>query len=201
MIDLNITKRAAATVSLLALVACGDDATAEPPCISVAPAIADTLRWSRNEVFLRGVAQALELPVDEMCVELGQRSCAKLHQLALGGNNPFDDGLYQPVSNTLPITTTVVDRVLLASCVTRADLDAAGTPVVFTELELATPSSAPDSAAARKQADLLIQRFHGRVATEVELDALAELATDATAREFAITSCFAVGSTTESLFL
>jgi hypothetical protein len=102
-----------------------------------------------------------------------------------------------------------MDRIALNGCARRADLDAEGAPVVFTEIDLLASSLDPTDPATvnavRHQANILYQRFLARDATPSELDIHELLLQDdgsgpISGRDFAVLSCFAVSTSTEFVF-
>jgi hypothetical protein len=206
--------------ALLALAACSnpsspapapkDPAPAVDPLDGVAASTKNELLWKRARAVESGLAQALAIPVEDVCNELDRYSCIGLvHQVPLGGNDPFAQGLYEPLR--APSTTTALsfDRVVLAACSAAVEIDAARpAPIVFRGHPL-TDAPLTDAADAVIGADLLgttlVRRVHGREPEAGELTALHELLVDddgapVSGRTFAKLACFAVASTTENLF-
>ena len=62
--------------------------------------------------------------------------CVAVHGVLLGDSDPFGNGLYSPFVEPLATTPLATERLILSACVKRAELDAVGTPVVFTSLDL-----------------------------------------------------------------
>ena len=97
----------------------------------------------------------------------------------------------------------------MQSCIRRAYTDAIGPAVVFTELDLTSPALDPaDPAtvtAVDNQTAILYRRFLTRNPTIEEQDLILSLLQSDTgelvsAVDFAVLSCFAVGTTTEFIF-
>jgi hypothetical protein len=165
------------------------------------------LQWKRNVALQRDLMRALELPEDGVCNELGRGSCTReVHHISLGGADPLSIGLYQPLPDTLASTPIVLDRVVMSACANRAALDRTGPPVVFTELDLgAATAPSPADEAFVATATALYRRLLSRDPEPDELTTLGGLAVDdsgkpVSAHDFAVLTCFAIGTSTEFLF-
>lgn len=157
----------------------------------------DTLLWKRVDVLEADVAAALELDRSSMCIELGTTPCRDGLLTSLGGNDPFGLGLYEPMDQPLATTPAATERLVLAACAVRRDLDAEGDPVVFTALDWGADTVAK-GAQLDQQVEILFERFLARRATAEEIDAVTSLADEPTTPgDFAAAACFAIGSTTE----
>ena len=139
----------------------------------------------------------LALDATAGCRELDRTPCGDVHLVALGGNDVFGAGQYEPVARPLATTPLVVDRFVLGACSNRVALDSEGTPVVFDTIDLAASSIGRDD--ARATASELFRRLLRRDATNEELAAIVELADGSSARDFAIAACFAIGTTSEAV--
>ncbi len=165
------------------------------------------LQWKRNAGLEGDLARALELAPDQVCSELGSGSCTRdIHHIALGGSDPLSIGLYEPLPDTLVTTPVVFDRLVLSACTNRATLDREGTAVVFTALDL-KGGNAPAAGDEAFNATItsLYQRLLSRDPDPEELELLGRLTTGpegeaVSAFDFAILSCFTIGTTTEFLF-
>jgi len=63
------------------------------------------LRFKGPERLNSDVAAALELPPDAVCTELGMYQCTSaVHNVALGGVDPYGTGLYEPSGVTASTT-------------------------------------------------------------------------------------------------
>jgi hypothetical protein len=210
----------ASLLTLLALSACNvtttpsstpaTDRPTSPSLASLAQSTKNDLLWKRARALQNGLASALALPANDVCAELGRSSCIDLvHQGPLGGNDPFAQGLYEPLRTPSWTTSLSFDRVVLAACSNAVELDAARpAPIVFRGHAL-TDEPLTDTADAKVGARFLgttlVQRVHGREPEAAELETLEELIVDddgnpVSGRTFAKLACFAVAATTENLF-
>lgn len=164
-----------------------------------------SVQWKRHAAMEADLMRGLSLTRDELCTELGAESCIRrVHTVALGGNDPFGSGLLKPPVSPLSTTSLAVDRVTLSACSKRARIDKAGSPKVFTALDLSGPAPAADSAAVSETITTLFRRLLARDPKPREMVTLRGLVTNdtekLTAEEFATLSCFVVASSLESLF-
>lgn len=156
-------------------------------------------------------AVGLGLPLDQVCAELGQYQCTTfVHPVALGGVDPYGKGLYEALPVTGATTPAVVDRVALAGCVRRVDLDLAtpASAVIFKALPVtAGKLTNPAGAEVRLALTELTQRAWLRDPTEAELQHFIKLATDIEAtgvmdpaKRWMQAACFAAFTSVESVF-
>lgn len=218
-----------ALVSIFLCIACGDDlnppdipdtttdaAPEEPLCEPAPPGTTatsgnpgtDPLMWKGPEPLLNDLGRALGLTREQVCNEFGTVPCAELYRISLGGSDPFGVALYRPVDMPLSTTPTVVERVVLSACLNRITLDSdPATPaVVFNHIDLDASSLDPGSTQIADQIRVLYRRVLGRAPTEPEMSVLTELATPiagqaTSARDFAVSACLAIASSTEFLFI
>ena len=184
-----------------------------PPALTCEDAeapVPEPLVWKRVGPLAADLAGALALPVDALCRELGAVDCREVHRVPLGGSDPIGTGLYTPPPRPMTTTPMAVDRLVLSSCAAAVERDASGPRVVLTAIDLEAASLDPDDASTRAAMDAdaraLYRRLLTRDATEAELAILRELARPLdgltpSAREWALAACYAVGSSTEMLFL
>lgn len=179
----------------------------EPESADVQVSSREALQWKRNAALENDLAAALSLQPDELCNELGQGSCTReIHHIALGGSDPLEVSLYEPLPKPLATTPVVVDRVVLSACARRYDLDAEGDAVIFGDIVGLSEAPRPGTPANSDLLVALYHRFLSRDPTEAELESFDALFDTSdgqpppTPREFAIGSCFAIGTTTEFLF-
>lgn len=210
-------------MTLLLLVACSSGADPSPDPTSTttsaptptgttattAPTELEPRVTSRDPVVKRktgdqlvtDLAEALVLPAEALCTELGSTSCAEAHRVALGGVDAYKGAQYQPLT-VPPVTATIaVERLALSACHQRVQTDLAGDPVIL------GPVLATDDRAARAQvAGAWIDRLLRRRGLPDEIDALADLWDEAAAEsdyavhDGAVLTCFVVATSFEHLF-
>ncbi len=187
-----------------------------PPAVddgvgAMAPSSRGKLLWKRGPALARGLADALVMPVEDVCQELGRLDCfGDAHQVPLGGNDAFVRGQYEPLAQPGSTTSVAFDRVVLAACSQAVEFDLARpTTIVFRGHALTDtpldPSSDDVIEGVHVLGQTLTQRLHGRDAQISELAALEELLTDdegrgVSGKDFAKLACFAVAATSETLF-
>jgi len=169
------------------------------------------LVWKRGPALANSLSAALVVPVEDLCRELGRFDCVGLaHQVPLGGNDAFVKGQYQPLVEPGATTAVAFDRLALSACSVAVELDR-GRPAGFIFRGHALddvpldPSDPAVQEGARFVGTELYRRLHGREPREAEQQALLELLTDdegagVSGLDFAKLACFAVASTTETLF-
>lgn len=179
------------------------------PADEVAASRRPNLQWKRAAAFENDLANALSLPKDGLCSELGKVSCVHgVHLAPLGSHDPFETGLLEPSGEPLATTPTVVDRIVLSACSARLMLDQdvpRSEAKLFGAIDLAQPAPPPSAAETQQLVGLLYQRLLARDADPQEIAAVSALAVDeqgqaVAARDFALTACFVIGTTTEALF-
>lgn len=166
------------------------------------------VKFKGGEVMLRDLSAALELPRDRACGELGRYDCVKdVHSIALGGVEPYEQGINTPLE-VMPVTAAIAaDRVALSTCTRRMrlDFDAPDDAVIFGAL--AGGSGVPDKATLAATARTLYDRILRRDATDAEVatlvdfhaEVMAETGDDAR-RSWAQLTCFSVATSLEALF-
>lgn len=187
-----------------ALSGCSGDAATDEPLVPEA-STRNHLIWKRHHAVEQDFARALELPAEDLCTELGAFNCIRdVHLAALGGNDPFGQGLYEPLESPLVTTPLALDRIALAACGARVERDRLSA-VVFTQLDLAGEAPQADSEAFMATITTLYQRFLGRDPEPTEAEHITELLVDdagapVSASAFAHLACFTVATTTEFLY-
>lgn len=184
------------------------DAPGQETDIAAALYPASGLQWKRHAAIEADLSRALELPAEALCQEFGRQSCTRtVHLVPLGGNEPFNSGMFEPPAEPLATTPTVVDRVVLTACANRVSLDreAGDAAQVFSQFSLAAEAPAPSDPAAQAMVTDLFQRLLGRDPEQDELELVATLARDDTdapvaATDFAKLACYTVGTSAEFLF-
>ncbi len=161
------------------------------------------VKFKGGERFARDLAASLELGRDAICKELGQFDCIQVHAIALGGVEPYELGIDEPLA-TAPISAAIaVERVALSACSARIDQDLADpASAVLVSFTGAEPTQGEREALAADLFDRLLRRD----ATLDEIAALTafydEVAADSDqpARDWARLSCLSVATMLEALF-
>ncbi len=158
--------------------------------------------WKRSKALELSIASALRLSPADMCVVGSGSNCISQAFLPLlGGNDAFTKGQYLPPASPSRLTPSVVDRVLLSSCIRRAELDQAAAPQIFKQFSLAGSAAAVSDQQLDALSDLLYKEFLARKPSQDQLEILRKLKDQsATAFELAVLTCFTVSTQTEFLF-
>lgn len=170
------------------------------------------VRFKRAERLGTDMAAALGLDRGTLCRELGQYSCTDfVHTIALGGVEPYELGIREPLDHTTITTPMAVERLALSGCeqrVTRDLADPAGA-LIFRDLGIDANGAItdPSGPAVLGALDTLYKRALLRPARESEVAHLTQLYRDlegtnepGPARDWAILACFSVMTTMEALF-
>ncbi len=155
------------------------------------------------------LAQVLSLDKAELCSELGLADCFDVHNILLGGVEPYRLRIDDPIASPSLATPSAVDRIVLSACGERAARDLADpkSAVIFaTGGE--TDAAALDPEARKQSAETLYRRVLSRTAREAELSALvdfydevaAEMVAEDVAQTWAQLACYSVATTSEFLF-
>lgn len=170
------------------------------------------LRFKRNLRIRNDFAQAMGLDLKDVCKEFGLYECASsVHQIPLGGAEPYVQGLYKPNPFTTLTTPIAVERMALFDCTQRYEVDAQdpANAVVFQGLPISDDGRLSDPEAPEVEAliERLYQRALLRAPTPQELGhhraLYRSIESDGqanAARDWAILSCFSVLTSMESLF-
>src|SRR4051812_339190 len=96
-----------------------------------APSHDPRVKFKDGERFVRDLADGLSLPRDQVCKELGKYDCNdQAFKIVLGGVEPYDMRILDPLENASLAAPIAMDRVALHACTTRVMQD------------IATPASA-----------------------------------------------------------
>lgn len=198
--------RSALMVSALLVAGCQGSGSGDgDPDLSTA-STRNQLIWKRHHALAQDLARALELEPAELCTELGELDCIHdVHLTSLGGHDPVVQGLYEPIAAPLATTPLALDRVAVAACGRRVELDRQS-PVVFTALALDGDAPAADEPAFEQTVVTLYRRLLGREPTPEEIELHAHLLVDdanerVAADRFAHLSCFVVVTSAEFSFI
>lgn len=187
------------------LAACENKTSTTPPETKVTPSETARIKFKGVTRLVNNLSQALSLPKDQLCKELGTFNCfTQAHEITLGGVEPYvkriNEKWHMPPLSA-PIT---VDRVALASCAERVkrDFADASQALIFKALV-----SGDTSASAREKAVIaLYQRLLLREPTKAQADAWVGFfdkvkeKSKKPSQDWATLVCFGVVSSTEFLF-
>ena len=169
------------------------------------------VRFKRTYRIRESLARALELDRDTLCVEVGGTSCFELHEVGLGGVEPYDLTIYEP-SETVGVSAAIAaDRVVLSACKARVDQDLTdlSDALLLDGLEIDGDGGLddPTSPSTRAVVDTMYRRLLSRKASASEVDAIVAFYSEVSggmstrpARDWALLSCYAVGTSLEWLF-
>jgi hypothetical protein len=205
-------------VALAVLVACGgsgggseDDAGPEPADAGPQSATAK-VKFKRNDRIANDFARTLGIGVGKVCSELGLYSCThEAHKVALGGSDPYGQGMNEPLPTTTLTTPSAIERVALSACGLRVDrdLEGDGEPLIYGGLDVASDGRLVDvdAQSVADAVDTIYKRAIQRPPTAAEIAHHRKLYEDIEARgpqrparEWAVLSCFAVMTSMEQLF-
>jgi hypothetical protein len=174
------------------------------------PSIKSRVKFKGAKRFGTDLASALGLEAEALCNELGLYNCLEVHQIVLGGMEPYRLGINKPLPKAGLTAPIAADRVALAACAERIKRDFApdATSVLFDRLpEL---DQRPSEQWRQAVASQLYQRVLRRDATSNESLALVNFydevelehggASEETTKDWVSLSCFAVSTMLEALF-
>ena len=174
------------------------------------PSIKSRVKFKGAKRFGIDLASALGLEAESLCNELGLYNCLEVHQIVLGGMEPYRLGINKPLPKAGLTAPIAADRVALAACAERVKRDFAvdGTSVLFERLP--ESEQRPSEQWRASIASQLYQRVLRREATPDENQALVNFydevelehggASTETTKDWVSLSCFAVSTMLEALF-
>jgi hypothetical protein len=197
--------RILALIALLALLA----APARPVLAQeAAPTSPDPrVKFKDGERYLRDLAESLEIPRDEICRELSRYDCAdKAFRIVLGGVDPYEIRIMQPLDQASLASPIAFDRVALQVCSNRVARDQADPSGAI----LFKPASGrPDAAWRAALTDRVYDRILRREADAGERQRMSDFLEGLEARsgrspkgqaDQTILACFALASSAEAAF-
>ncbi|MCS6900977.1 MAG: hypothetical protein RMJ98_15450 [Myxococcales bacterium] len=148
------------------------------------------------------LSQALSLPIEELCTELGSEPCSRIHKIALGGVMPYTRGIHEPLPLRSVSNAAAVDRLVISACARRAELDFGGAtpPVLFGDLTQTLDDLGAERAARRLYNALLRRDESPEERAEIVTFVAQQKAKGATPQEVALLACYALGTSVEALF-
>ena len=174
------------------------------------PSIKSLVKFKGAKRFGTDLANALGLEAEALCNELGLYNCLEVHQIVLGGMEPYRLGINKPLPKAGLTAPIAADRVALAACAERVkrDFSEDGTPVLFDRLP--DTEERPSEEWRASVASQLYQRVLRREATQYENQALVNFydqvelehggVSAETTKDWVSLSCFAVSTMLEALF-
>lgn len=196
--------RILALIALLVLLAPAPPARAQ----EAAPVSPDPrIKFKDGERYLRDLSESLEIPRKEICLELSRYDCAdKAFRIVLGGVDPYDIRIMQPLDQASLASPIAFDRVALQVCSGRVARDRADP----TRAVLFKPAAGrPDAAWRAALTDRIYDRILRRDADEAERQRMSAFLQGIEARtgrspkgqaDQTILACFAVASSAEAAF-
>ena len=167
----------------------GTDAGGEPEYAATKA----RLKFIGGPRYAERLSQGLGVETETLCNELGRFSCVSLHNIALGGVEPYDKNVLSPLPEPATTSPIAVERIALSACAeaVRQDRQSAG------PLSLANFTSEARARATQHLYRGLVLRNPS--ATEVaELEVFADEVSDP--QTWAVAACVAVATSLEVLF-
>lgn len=170
------------------------------------------VRFKKNERLTNDYAKSLGLQPTQVCNELGLYPCATtVHHLSLGGVDPYNIGVYEPLPFTGLTSPIVVDRMAISACTQRvtADLATPATALIFKGIPLDAAGKIANIGApeVKTALDVLYKQVLLRPVTDAEVGHLTQMYADIAAtnkpdpgKSWMTLSCFAVLTSVESVF-
>ncbi len=188
-----------------------DDGGTPTPDSGIPPGFAVSekanLRFKEVLRLTNDFAQSLELAPEEVCSELGQYDCRYVHNIALGGVEPYELGLVEPTPSTTITTPIAVERLAVHACELRVTRDLDNPAAAIFKGLLSGSIANLDDPAVAAMIDQLYKHAEQRPAKDTEVDHLKQLyrdidalGVDNPARQWAIATCVAVLTSVETLF-
>ena len=185
---------------MLAVAVCAPAIAEKPGDKSADPRV----KFKDGARYLGDLSEALQIPRDTICKELGRYDCdTDAFKIVLGGVEPYRDAIEEPFSTASLATPIALDRVALRVCTERVAED-----VKNPEKALLYRAASPDKKWKKATIARIYDRLLERDATPDEVSRLLAFydtvaadpsKTDAP-REWTVLGCFSVASSLESVF-
>ena len=181
----------------------GPSTTAE----TLSPSPKARVRFKRLDRLAADLARALEIDRAALCTELDLLDCFEVHRVPLGGVEPYNSAIFEPIKETTKTTPMVLERIGLSACRKRAEEDLrSGAGLIF-DPSLNNGQLDPNAEVFGAAIDALYKRFLQRRANAKEREGLALMYARIEATgdpepgfDWAVLSCFAVATSAEALF-
>lgn len=173
-----------------------------------APASPDPrIKFKDAERYLRDLSESLDIPRKDICLELSKYDCAdKAFRIVLGGVDPYEIRIMQPLDQASLASPIAFDRVALQVCANRVARDRADPSKAI----LFKPAAGrPDATWREALADQLYDRLLRREADAGERQRLSDFVQGLEARtgrsrkgqaDQTTLACFALASSAEAAF-
>lgn len=168
------------------------------------------LKLKRTRILRNYLAKVLALQPQALCLELGSLPCADVvHAVNLGGMDAYGNAQYLTPKYLSVASPIALDRIVMASCATRASLDLVNPKqgVIFKDLLLTPDGRISKNDAFYQSIQRLYERALLRPARSDEVAALEKLYVDiyekepiGAARNWALLTCYVVLSSLEAVF-
>ncbi|MEM9114596.1 MAG: hypothetical protein AAGD10_13665 [Myxococcota bacterium] len=165
-----------------------DEGPDRPPASSEPPVFLKKARQLEADL-----ATALVLPKAEVCRELGSEDCVEVHNIVLGGVEPYSLRIDIPLAEPSATTPLALERLVWGACGRAVDRDLGLGPVEVLEMKA---DGLDRPASARRLAEALL---HGSVQDE-QLHALVEFGGELDDEAWALSVCVAVASSFGAVF-
>lgn len=188
------------------LAGCDTTTTTTPPNDQVKPSEGARIKFKGALRLANNLSQALSIPKDELCKELGLYPCfTQVHRINLGGMEPYKEVIRVPWEVPPLSAPIAAERVALASCQERVkrDFADASKAVIFKPLVGASDAS---EAARKEVVTSLYKRLFQRLPNEAELGHLVgfwdkvKASSKKPLQDWSVLTCFGLVTSTEFLF-
>ena len=146
------------------------------------PAAARPLQFKKFDQLREELARILELEAESVCRELGRYSCTdEAHRVVLGGAKAIEGNIYWGDPSPGPTTPIAFERVVLAACRRRAELEVASvreSRAFFEVVEVEHGTLDPEDPKVTSAMQQLYRRGLLRDPTPAEVEAMEALYAD-----------------------
>jgi hypothetical protein len=166
------------------------------------------IKFKPGDVYMTDLSDGLAIPRDEICKELGRHDCFNTaFRIVMGGVDPYDMRILQPLDNASLGSPIALDRVALHACTLRIerDIGAPASAVLFK-----APKGQANRAWVDRTTTSVYDRILRRAATTAEKAQMADFYQTvakgrkdppaAIEKDFVTLGCFAVASSLEATF-
>jgi hypothetical protein len=190
---------------LILVGACYKEEAPKPSATTPTVSTHNRVKFKGGKRFVADIASALSLETQQVCRELASYDCEQTHRIPLGGIDPYQGGLFQPLPERSVASLNAIDRIALSACEERAkrDFADAASAVIFRELASGSATNEAKQAVVTR----LYQKILRREPSSTEITELSGFYIEVEAldgakasRSFATYACYAVATLEESVF-